>query len=82
MLDQVGRQAASSGMAFATTWAIGQVAKQYYGSGRTLDMAKLKASFQPLVAQGQALVDRYGGEIAQRARTIDVHNLPALIKSI
>jgi uncharacterized protein (DUF697 family)/tellurite resistance protein len=78
----VGRQAASSGMAFATTWAIGQVAKQYYGGGRTLDMARLKASFQPLVAQGQTLVERYGGEIAQRARTIDVHNLPALIKSI
>ena len=69
-------------MAFATTWAIGQVAKQYYGGGRTLDMAKLKASFQPLLAQGQTLVERYGGEIVQRARTIDVHNLPALIKSI
>ena len=77
-----GRQAASSGMAFATTWAIGQVAKQYYGGGRALDMAKLKASFQPLMQQGQSLVQRYGGEIAQRARTIDVNNLPALIKSV
>ena len=78
----VGNQAASSGMAFATTWALGQMAKQYYGGGRTLDMAKLKASFEPLVQQGQALVQRYGGEIAQRARTIDVHNLPALVRSI
>jgi uncharacterized protein (DUF697 family) len=78
----VGRQAASSGMAFATTWAIGQVAKQYYGGGRALDAAKLQAAFAPLVAQGQALVQRYGGEIAERARGIDVRNLPALIKSI
>ena len=77
-----GHQAASSGMAFATTWALGQVAKQYYGGGRTLDMAKLKASFQPLLDQGQALVQRYGGDIAQRARTIDVRNLPALIKGL
>ena len=77
-----GHQAASSGMTFATTWAIGQVAKQYYGGGRTLDAAKLKAAFSPLIAQGQALVDRYGGDIAQRARTIDVRNLPALIKGL
>ena len=75
----VGRQAASSGIAFATTWALGQLAKQYYGGGRTLDMAKLRAAFAPLVEQGQGLVQRYGGEIAERARTIDVRNLPALV---
>ena len=77
----VGHQAASSGMAFATTWALGQLAKQYYGGGRTLDTAKLKAAFAPLVEQGQALIGKHGGEIAERARTIDVRNLPALIKT-
>jgi len=77
----VGRQTASSGMAFATTWALGQLAKQYYGGGRTLDAAKLKAAFAPLLEQGQGLIGRYGAQIAERARTIDVRNLPALIKS-
>ena len=77
----VGHQTASSGMAFATTWAIGQLAKQYYGGGRTLDAAKLKAAFAPLLEQGQGLIGRYGAEIAERARTIDVRNLPALIKT-
>ena len=52
----LGRQAASSGMAFASTWAIGQLAKQYYGGGRSLDAARLKAAFSPLVDQGQALI--------------------------
>jgi uncharacterized protein (DUF697 family)/tellurite resistance protein len=77
-----GRQTASSGMAFATTWALGQLAKQYYGGGRTLDAEKLKAAFAPLLEQGQGLLGRYGGEIAERARTIDVRNLPALIRQI
>ena len=77
-----GHQAASSGMAFATTWALGQLAKQYYGGGRTLDAQKLKAAFAPLLAQGQGLIDRYAGDIAQRARTIDVRNLPALLRQI
>jgi uncharacterized protein (DUF697 family)/tellurite resistance protein len=78
----VGHQTASSGMAFATTWALGQLAKQYYGGGRTLDTGKLKAAFAPLLEQGQGLIARHGGEIAERARTIDVRNLPALIRRI
>lgn len=78
----IGRQAASSGMSFATTWALGQLARQYYGGGRTLDAAKLKAAFTPLLEQGQQLVQRYGNEINERARTIDVRNLPALVKSL
>ena len=78
----IGRQAASSGMAFATTWALGQLAQQYYGGGRTLDMDKLEAAFAPLVGQGRALVQRYGGEIAERARSIDVSHLPALISRV
>ena len=78
----VGHQTASSGMAFATTWALGQLAKQYYGGGRTLDAGTLKAAFAPLLEQGQGLISRYGGEIAERARTIDVGNLPALIRGI
>jgi uncharacterized protein (DUF697 family) len=77
-----GRQAASSGMAFATTWALGQLAKQYYGGGRALDAAKLKAAFAPLLAQGQGLLGRYGDQIAERASTIDVRDLPALIRQV
>ena len=78
----VGHQTASSGMAFATTWALGQLAKQYYGGGRALDAGKLKAAFAPLFEEGQGLIGRYGSEIAERARTIDVRNLPALIRGI
>jgi uncharacterized protein (DUF697 family)/tellurite resistance protein len=78
----VGHQSASSGMAFATTWALGQLAKQYYGGGRSLDAGTLKAAFAPLFEQGQGLIGRYGGEIAERARTIDVRDLPALIRRV
>ena len=76
----IGNQAASSGMAFATTWAIGQVARQYYAGGRTLDAAALKAAFASLLGQAQTLATRYTGEIQQRARTVDIRNLPALIR--
>lgn len=75
----VGRQAASSGMAFASTWAIGQVAKQYYASGRKLDLDKLKSAFTPLVQQGQSMIQQYAPQIAERAKSINVRSLPQLI---
>jgi uncharacterized protein (DUF697 family)/tellurite resistance protein len=75
----VGHQAASSGMAFASTWALGQVARQYYAGGRVLDADKLRAAFGPLLEHAGELGTRYAGEIRQRAQSIDLSNLPALI---
>ena len=75
----IGNQAASSGMAFASTWALGQVARQYYAGGRTLDASKLRAAFGPLLTQAGELGTRYAGEIRQRAQGIDLTSLPALI---
>jgi uncharacterized protein (DUF697 family)/tellurite resistance protein len=77
-----GRQAASSGMAFATTWALGQVAMQYYGGGRHLDAAGLRAAFAPLLDQGRGLLSRYAPEIERRAAGIDLRQLPQLVSRI
>lgn len=77
----IGRQATSSAMAFASTYALGQVAKQYYGGGRTLSMDKLKQAFQSTLGEAQALRSRYAGEIEQKARTVDVNQLLSLVKS-
>jgi len=80
MLGGLGRQAASSGVAFATTYALGQVAKEYYASGRRIDAAQLKAVFQRLLEEARGLAGRYSGQIAEKARTIDASSLAALVK--
>ena len=36
----LGRQTASSGLTFATTYALGRVAQRYYADGRKLDTAR------------------------------------------
>lgn len=77
----LGRQAAGSALSFATTYALGHVAKQYYAGGRTLSVDKLKAAFQSLVGEAQALRSRYAGEIEQKARTIDAAKLLELVKA-
>jgi uncharacterized protein (DUF697 family)/tellurite resistance protein len=78
----VGRQVASSGMTFATTYAIGRVAQRYYAGGRTLDAVTLKQTFAGLLDEARGLAPRYRQQIEQKASTIDVRNLASLVKQV
>jgi uncharacterized protein (DUF697 family)/tellurite resistance protein len=78
----VGRQVASSGMTFATTYAIGRVAQRYYAGGRTLDTATLKQTFSGLIDQARGLAPNYRQQIEQKAATIDVRSLASLVKQV
>jgi uncharacterized protein (DUF697 family)/tellurite resistance protein len=80
MLGGLGRQAVSSGVAFATTYALGQVAREYYGSGRRIDAAQLKVVFQRMLEEARGMAGQYSGQIAEKARTIDVSSLASLVK--
>jgi uncharacterized protein (DUF697 family)/uncharacterized tellurite resistance protein B-like protein len=78
----VGRQVASSGMTFATTYAIGRVAQRYYAAGRTMDGATLKQTFAGLVDEARGLAPRYRQQIEQKAATIDTRSLASLVKQV
>jgi len=76
----LGHQAASSGLTFATTYAIGRVAQRYYAGGRTLDSATLKETFASLLAEARGMAPKYQSQIEQAAQTIDTRNLVSLVK--
>jgi len=76
----LGQQAASSGLTFATTYAIGRVAQRYYAGGRTLDAATLKATFTALLAEARGMAPKFQSQIEQAAQTIDTRNLVSLVK--
>jgi uncharacterized protein (DUF697 family)/uncharacterized tellurite resistance protein B-like protein len=67
----VGGQLAGSALAFATTYAVGQLAKRYYAGGRTLSGVQLRAAFQGLLGEAKQLQARHLPEIRQRAATLD-----------
>ena len=76
----VGRQAVSSGLTFATTYALGRVAQRYYAGGRTLDTPALKQTFQDLLTEARGLAPRYQSQIEQASRTIDTRSLVGLVR--
>ncbi|MCC4118351.1 TerB family tellurite resistance protein [Aromatoleum toluclasticum] len=71
----IGSEATGSAFSFATTYALGHVAKRYYAGGRRLDGAALKAAFGQFVDNAKELQRRYAPEIAERARTLDLKKL-------
>lgn len=70
-----GRQLASSAITFAATWALGQLARQYYAGGRRFSALELRQLFRALTEQGRTLHARYAEDIQQRAASLDVRQL-------
>jgi uncharacterized protein (DUF697 family)/tellurite resistance protein len=77
---RLGSAATGSAFSFATTYALGHVAKSYYAGGRTLDAQRLKDAFASLLGEAKSLEERYLPEIRERARTIDTTALLDLVR--
>nr|WP_145550241.1 TerB family tellurite resistance protein [Variovorax boronicumulans] len=80
LLGGVGKQAVSSGMSFATTYALGHVAKRYYAGGRVLSTQLLKDSYASLTQQAQGLHQQYLPQMREQARTLDAAKVMALVR--
>ena len=80
LLRGLGNQAVSSGMSFASTYALGHVAKRYYAGGRTLSTQMLKDSFSNVVQEGKGLQTQYLPAIQEKARTLDAGKVLALVR--
>jgi len=78
-----GLAGGATGMAFsfATTWAIGQVARRYYAGGRTMDTAVLKQAYASLVDEAKVLQTRYTPQIEQQSKSIDMAKIVELVKA-
>jgi uncharacterized protein (DUF697 family)/tellurite resistance protein len=80
LLGGLAGQAAGSAFAFATTYALGQVARRYYASGRTLSTAQLKETFASVLDEARSMQGRYSHDIAQKSRQVNVSELLPLVR--
>ena len=80
MLGGLGISAAGAAFSFATTYALGEVARQYYAGGRSISVNQLKEVFASLLDRGKTLQTRYSGEIQEKARTIDMNQIVGFVR--
>ncbi|MEP6722472.1 MAG: DUF533 domain-containing protein [Variovorax sp.] len=80
LLRGLGNQAVSSGMSFATTYALGHVAKRYYAGGRTLSTQMLKDAYASVTQEAQGLQSRYLPAMQEKARTLNPASVLAMVR--
>ena len=77
----LGRAGAGAALSFATTYALGQLAKRYYSGGRQMNTALIQQTYQSLLGQAKQLQGQYSPEIEQKARTLDAGQVMQMVRS-
>lgn len=80
ILGGLGRQAVSSGMSFAATYALGHVANQYYAGGRTLSAQMLRDAYQHVMADGRQLQTQYLPQMQEMARGLNTAKILQMVR--
>ena len=76
----IGGGATGMAFSFATTYALGQLAKRYYADGRVMSTAALKDTFQNLLGPAKQMQTQYLPQIRQQAETLDIGRVMAMVR--
>ncbi|MBX3611429.1 MAG: GTPase [Hydrogenophaga sp.] len=80
LVGGVGRAATGVAFSFATTYALGQVAKRYYAGGRQMSTQMLKETFQDLLGPARQMQAQYLPQIQQKAASLDATQVMSLVR--
>lgn len=80
MIGGIGRAATGMAFSFATTYALGHLAKRYYAGGRVMSSALLRSTYQELLASAKGTQQQYLPAIRERASTLTPTEVMRLVK--
>jgi uncharacterized protein (DUF697 family)/tellurite resistance protein len=78
---KLGSTATGMAFSFATTYALGQLAKRYYAGGRVMNTDMLRDTFQNLLGPAKELQTRYLPQIQAKAATLDAGQVMAMMRA-
>lgn len=76
----LGGVATGMAMSFATTYALGQVARRYYAGGRVMSTALLQQTFQQLLAPARQMQTQYLPQMKDLSRTLDMGKVLGMVR--
>jgi uncharacterized protein (DUF697 family)/tellurite resistance protein len=79
-LGGIGRAATGMAFSFATTYALGQLAKRYYAGNRQMSTQLLQETFQGLLGPAKQLQSQYLPQIQQKANSLDAGQIMAMVR--
>jgi uncharacterized protein (DUF697 family) len=81
LVGSLARGATGVAFSFATTYALGQVARRYYAGGRTMNTQMLKDAYTSTLGQARGLQAQYMPQIEQQARTVDMGKIVQMVRA-
>ncbi|WP_180682917.1 YcjF family protein [Tepidicella baoligensis] len=81
LLGGLAGQATGMAFSFATTYALGHLAKRYYAGGRVMSTELLRQTYQGLLGPAKTLQQQHLGDIQARARSLDATEVMRLVRS-
>lgn len=79
-IGNYGQKATGGAITFASTYALGQVARQYYAGGRKLSAIDLKTLFTSQTESAKQMYDKYRPAIEQQAQKLNPTQLLSLVR--
>jgi uncharacterized protein (DUF697 family) len=80
LLGGITGQATGMAFSFASTYALGHLAKRYYAGGRVMSTDLLRQTYQGLLGSGKTLQQQHLGDIQTRASTLDAGEVMRLVR--
>ncbi len=77
----LGSVATGAAFSFATTYALGQLARRYYAGGRQMSTALLQSTYQSLLGDARELQNQNLTQIREKARTLDVGQIMSMVRN-
>ena len=81
LLGGLTSQATGMAFSFASTYALGHLAKRYYAGGRVMSTDLLRQTYQGLLGSGKTLQQQHLGDIRARASTLDAGEVMRMVRS-
>jgi len=79
-VGRLGRTATGMAFSFATTYALGQVARRYYAGGRQMSTELLRTTFQETLGPARQMQQEYLPQIEQKAQTLDMGQVMGMVR--
>ena len=80
LVGGLGRAATGMAFSFATTYALGQVAKRYYAGGRQMSTALLQETYQSLLEPAKRLQAQHMPQIQDTAQSLDMGKVLGMVR--
>ncbi|HMA98977.1 MAG TPA: DUF533 domain-containing protein [Wenzhouxiangella sp.] len=79
-VGKLGRTATGAAFSFATTYALGHVARRYYAGGRQMSTQLLKQTFDDQFGSAKTLQAQYAPQITQQAQSLNMTDVMSMAK--